>query len=144
MQIDRTKIVEDENRKNIEKYLATKQKATINQISSDLDISWATARKHLDYLESIGRVHKEEFRNSIVYFFNGDGKWKDKVWLTKNHLLFLDTFVSTFNKPFIRIKEVKREGDDWKHVGDIMITKEKLHAVIKFLQEVELNINVYS
>ena len=143
MESVRDNIIENRNRKNIEKYLATRRKASINQISKDLDISWATAKNHLEYLESIGRVHKEELGNSIIYFFNGDGKWQKKIWLTPHHILYLDTFISPFRDPFVRIKEVKKEGNDWRHVGDIMITKEKLKNVINFLKNVESNINNY-
>ena len=64
--------------------------------------------------------------------------------LTSNHILFLDTVISPVKEPFIRIKEAKREGDQWKHVGDVMITKDKLNEVIKILKAVEENIEIYS
>lgn len=143
MHLESEQVVEDKYRKSIEKYLATKQRASINQISSDLDISWATAKKHLDHLQAIGRVHGEKLGNSIIYFLNGKGAWQDQVWLTKNHILFLDTFVSSFGEPFIRIKEAKREGDRWTNVGDVMITKDKLENVIGFLKKVSSNIDNY-
>lgn len=143
MEINRNNIVENKNRKEVEKYLATHRKASINQISKDLDISWATAKKHLEYLEAIGRVHKEELGNSIIYFFNGFDKWQKQIRLNPSHVLFLDTFISPFREPFIRIKEVKKEGEKWKHVGDIMITRDKLKNVINFLKKVEANIDEY-
>jgi DNA-binding transcriptional ArsR family regulator len=143
MQLESDHVIDDKYRKSIEKYLAIKNRASINQISSDLDISWATAKKHLDHLEAIGRVHSEKLGNSIIYFFNGKGEWQDKVMLTDNHILFLDTFVSSFGEPFIRIKEAKREGNRWTNVGDVMITKNKIDDVIGFLKKVSMNIEKY-
>ena len=136
-------ILDDRYRKSVEQYLATKHRAFINQISNDLNISWATARKYLDYLESIGRVHGERLGNSIIYFFNGNGEWQDKIWLNKNHILFLDTFISSFGEPFIRIKESKKKGDIWETFGEIMITKDTIGDVIKFLENVKKNISKY-
>lgn len=144
MQNESDDVLEDKYRKAIEQYLATKSKASINQISSDLGLSWATVKKHLDYLQSIGRVHGERLGNSIIYFFNGRGDWQEKIQLTPNHVLFLDTFVSYFGEPFVRIKEAKKEGDKWRHVGDIMITKDRLKDVIRFLTNVEQNIDKYN
>ncbi len=143
MEIESDHVSQDKYRKSIEQYLATKHRASINQISSDLEISWATARKHLDYLETIGRVHGERLGNSIIYFFNGNGEWQDKVWLNKNHILFLDTFVSSFGEPFIRIKESKKKGETWETFGEIMITKDTVGDVIKFLENVRKNISKY-
>ena len=144
MQNESDDVLEDKYRKAIEQYLATKFKASINQISSDLGLSWATVKKHLDYLQSIGRVHGERLGNSIIYFFNGRGDWQEKIQLTPNHVLFLDTFVSYFGEPFVRIKEAKKEGDKWRHIGDIMITKNRLKDVIRFLTNVEQNIDKYN
>ncbi len=143
MEIESDQVSQCKYRKSIEHYLATKNRASVNQISNDLEISWATARKHLDYLESIGRVHGERLGNSIIYFFNGKGEWQDKVWLNKNHILFMDTFVSSFGEPFIRIKESKRKGDTWETFGEIMITKDTVGNVIKFLENVKKNIEKY-
>jgi len=143
MEVTHDELIEDENRKKIERYLAIQQKASINQISSDLKISWATTRKHLDYLQSLGRVHGERLGNSIIYFFNGNGDWQDKIRLNQNHILFLDTFISSFGEPFIRIKESKKKDDAWETFGEIMITKDTISEVIKFLEKVNKNISKY-
>lgn len=137
--------ISDENlkRKKIEKFLAKNQKASINQIAEELDLSWATVKNHLDYLESIGRVHGERLGNAIIYFFNGDGEWQDKVWLNKNHILFLDTFVSQFGEPFIRIKEAKKKDGKWITFGEVMITNDRINEVIGFLEKVRGNIQDY-
>jgi len=134
---------ENIDRQKIEKYLAVKQKASINQIAQETKLSWATVKKHLDYLQTIGRVHGERLGNSIIYFFNGVGEWTKKVELNQKHILWLDTFVSYFGEPFIRIKEVKRKESKWETFGEIMITKNKLREVINFLSDVEKNIGKY-
>jgi|GEM_PF-2828735 len=135
--------VEDSARKAIERYLAKNRKASINQISEGTSLAWATVQKHLSYLESIGRAHGERLGNSIIYFFNGDGKWQKKVRLNRDHILFLDTFVSQFGEPFIRIKEARKKDGSWENFGDVMITKDKLGEVREFLESVEGNINTY-
>lgn len=138
-----SKVDENTERKKIEIFLATNKKASINQIAEGTKLSWATVKKHLDYLESIGRVHGERLGNSIIYFFNGNGQWQEKVWLNNNHILFLDTFVSQFGEPFIRIKEAKKRGDKWETFGEIMITKDKIKDIMSFLDIVQKNIQSY-
>jgi len=135
--------VEDEARKKIECFLAKNQKASTNQISEGTSLAWATVQKHMDYLESIGRVHSERLGNSIIYFFNGNGKWQKKVRLDKDHVLFLDTFVTQFGQPYVRIKEAKKKGEKWENFGDVMITKENIKEVRDFLETVEKNIDTY-
>ena len=130
-------------RKRIEIFLAKNQKASINQIAEATKLSWATVKKHLDYLESIGRTHGERLGNSIIYFFNGNGQWQEKVWLNNNHILFLDTFVSQFGEPFIRIKEAKKKDEKWETFGEIMITKDRIKDVMGFLNKVQKNIQKY-
>ena len=138
-----SKVDENTERKKIEIFLATNKKASINQIAEGTKLSWATVKKHLDYLESIGRTHGERLGNSIIYFFNGNGQWQEKVWLNQNHILFLDTFVSQFGEPFIRIKEAKKNENKWKTFGEIMITKDKIRDVMAFLSNVQKNIDSY-
>ena len=136
-------IIENEERKKIESYLAQTGKASINQIAEATGLSWATVKKHLEYLEGIGRVHGERLGNSIIYFFNGNGKWQKRVYLNSTHILFLDTFISPFGEPFIRIKEVKKKGDKWITFGEVMITKECIEDVKKFLETIKKHIDEY-
>ncbi len=137
-------IVENKERKKIESYLAQVGKASINQIAEATGLSWATVKKHLEYLEGIGRVHGEHLGNSIIYFFNGNGKWQKRVHLNSTHILFLDTFISPFGEPFIRIKEVKKKGDKWVTFGEVMITKERIEDVKEFLETIKRHIDIYS
>jgi predicted ArsR family transcriptional regulator len=138
------KIIDDnnENRKSIEKALIKhKDGATINQISKDLNLSWITVKKHLERLNAIGRTHVKKFGNNEIYFLNGEGKWKKQIELSPNHTLFLDTLVSPFNEPFLRIKETKVIDGKWQSVGNIIITKEKLPEVIDFLKQLKSEIS---
>ena len=137
------KLIDDsnENRKSIEKALIRyKDGATINQISKDLGLSWITVKRHLEYLNAIGRIHVKKFGNNEIYFLNGEGKWKKQIELSPSHTLFLDTFVSPFNELFLRIKETKIIDGKWKSMGNIIITKEKLSDVIDFLKQLEAEI----
>jgi DNA-binding transcriptional ArsR family regulator len=136
-------INENLERKEIELFLSRNKRASINQIAEANKLSWATVKKHLDYLESIGRVHGERLGNSIIYFFNGDGEWQERVWLNPKHILFLDTFISQFGEPFIRIKEVKKKEKGWETFGEVMITKDRIKDVIEFLDKVQKKIESY-
>uniref|UniRef100_A0A7C3J4V5 ArsR family transcriptional regulator n=1 Tax=Candidatus Methanomethylicus mesodigestus TaxID=1867258 RepID=A0A7C3J4V5_9CREN len=143
------KPINDESNKTrieIEKKLATaynKEGATINQIAKDLSFSWITVKKHLDYLEAIGRVEVRKFGNSQVYFLNGQQKWSKKISLSPFHTLYLDTFISPFNEPYLRIKETKMMQGKWKVIGNVMITKDRLCEVIDFLTELKDKIGQY-
>jgi len=134
------------NRVEIEKRLASyKDGATINQIASDLELSWITVKKHLDYLQAIGRADVKRFGNSQIYFLNGKGTWTKQIHLSSMHTLFLDTFYSPapFNEAFLRIKETKKSEGEWKVVGNVMITKDKLGEVIEFLTNLKDHIEQY-
>ena len=132
--------VDFKQRREIEKYLVGKRGCTINQIAEDLGISWATARKHLDDMETVGRVHKEQIGSSTAYFLNDQGKWNRAFKLNNRHYIFIDSFISPFGQPFIRIKDTKKRNGKWEPFGDVMITKDKLKDVIGFLKEVSKNV----
>lgn len=79
--VDISKVDENTERKIIEIFLAKNKRVSINQIAEGTKLSWATVKKHLDYLESIGRTHGERLGNSTIYFFNGNGNWpRKKNW----------------------------------------------------------------
>lgn len=134
----------NENRKNIEKTLVKyKDGATINQIAKELNFSWITVRRHLDYLQTIGRVDVKNFAGKEIYFLNGEGEWKKKISLSPSHSLFFDTFTSSYGGPYLRIKETKLVDGKWKIVGNIIITKEKLGEAVDFLQKLNEEIGTY-
>ncbi len=137
------RVIDDnnENRRSIEKALIKyKDGATINQIATDLNLSWITAKKHLEHLNTIGRVQIKRFGGNEIFFLNGEGKWKKQIDLSPSHTLFLDTFVSPFNEPFLRIKETKIVDGKWKPIGNIIVTKEKLGDMIDFLKQLKAEI----
>lgn len=133
------------NRQTIEKYLVLqKSGATINQIADGTELSWLTIQRHLDYLDSIGRIDKTKAGKFEIYSLNGHGKWQTDISLNSKHKLYIDTFMTSFGKPFIRIKEVKKKNDNsWKTFGEIMVTEDKLDEVINFLKTVRQGIGKY-
>jgi len=94
-------------------------------------------------MQSIGRAEVKKFGNSEIYFLNGDGRWKSRITLSPTHTLFLDTFMSPFNQPYLRIKETKVVEGKWKDIGNVMITKDKLDEMIAFLQKLKSEIENY-
>lgn len=138
------KLSDNQDRKKIEQYLIKSKKASINQIAEATKLSWATVKKHLEYLQTIGRVHGERLGNSHIYFLNGKGEWTTRVKLNSNHILFLDTFISYFGDPYIRIKEVKRKENVWETFGEVMITRDKIKEVVSFLSDVDKSISKFS
>lgn len=134
--------VENKNRRKIEIFFAKTKRATTNQIAKDTGLSWSTVQVHLKDMEAVGRVDVERIGNAVVYTANGKGSWNKRVHLSKNKILFLDTFFSQYG-PFLRIKEVRRDSDqthNWEKVGEIMITKEKLAEVRQFIEKLESKI----
>jgi hypothetical protein len=135
---------ENENRKSIEKTLVKyKDGATINQIAKDLNFSWITVKKHLDYMQTIGRVEIKNFAGKEIYFLNGHGEWQTKITLSPSHSLFLDTFISSFGGPYVRIKETKLVDGKWKNIGSVIITSDKLGEAVDFLQKLRQDIKSY-
>jgi predicted ArsR family transcriptional regulator len=135
---------ENINRKNIEKALVRyKEGATINQIARELNFSWITVKKHLDYLQTIGRVEIKNFAGKEIYFLNGKGEWQTKITLSPSHSLFFDTFTSLFGGPYVRIKETKLVDGKWKTMGNVMITSDKLGEAVDFLTKLRQDIKSY-
>ena len=131
------------NRKEIEKYLATHSPLSVNQIAEALKLSWATVQSHLDTMEASARVHFQQLSKTKVYYLNGVGKWQNRVKLNDSTYLFLDTFISPFGEPFIRIKETTNKSGNWEKFGEVMVTKDKIDDVIKFLENVKGDIDKY-
>lgn len=128
----------------VEKVLAKSPKGvTLNQIAEAEGLSWATVKKYLDHLEGIGRVDVQDHGSMKIYYLNGHKTYQDKIQLNSKHALFLDTFISPFGEPFIRIKETKKKDEVWNTFGEIMITKDKIDDVIVYLEKVKKNIDKY-
>ena len=133
-----------ENRKKIEKLLATaKRGMTLTEIARELNLPISTVKRHLEKLISVGRVHTESYKGSTYYIWNGDEKYRFKVFLSDNHVLFIDAMVNPWGKPFVRIKESKRipGTNEWEDVGAIIVDSKKLSEFIEKLKEIEKNID---
>lgn len=126
--------------KEIELFFTKNRCGNIHEIANAIGVHWITAQKEIQQLEDIGRVHKE----GKVYFLNGIDKWQKRVDLNKDHSLFIDTFRTPFGDNFIRIKETRKENGEWRSVGNIMITKDKIKEVKNFLETVESSIQSLS
>ena len=136
-----------ENRKKIEKLLATaKRGMTLTEIAKGLNLPVSTVKRHLEKLISIGRVHTESYRGLTYYIWNGEEKYQHKVFLSDNHVLFIDAMVNPWGRPFVRIKESRRNPstNEWEDVGAIIIDSRKLSEFIEKLKEIEKNIDEYA
>jgi len=136
-----------ENRKKIEKLLATaKRGMTLSEIARELNLPISTVKRHLEKLISIGRVHTESYKGSTYYIWNGDEKYQHKVFLSDNHVLFIDAMVNPWGRPFVRIKESKRVPgtNEWEDVGAIIVDSRKLSEFIEKLKEIEKNLDKYA
>jgi len=136
---------EYENRKKIEKILATsRQGMTISEIMKATGLSRPTVKSHLEKLMSIGRVEAVKYGDvSVVYFWNGEGKYQDKVKLSDRHILFLDVMINPWGKPFIRIKESKKIGERWEDIGAIIIDKKSVNKLIDKLKMMSKHLDEY-
>ncbi len=136
-----------ENRKKIEKLLATaKRGMTLTEIARELNLPVSTVKRHLEKLISIGRVHTESYKGSTYYIWNGFERYQYKVFLSDNHVLFIDAMVNPWGRPFVRIKESKRVPgtNEWEDVGAILIDSRKLSEFIEKLKEIENNLDEYA
>lgn len=136
----------EENRKKIESVLATaKRGMTLSEIAEATGLPVSTVRRHLNKLVSIGRVHVENHRGSNIYIWNGQGEYTEKVYLSKNHVLYIDAMINPWGRPFIRVKESKRiPGTDvWEDIGAILIDGEKVYEFISKLTRVAENLKNY-
>ena len=80
---------------------------TLTEISESVGLPLPTTKRHLDYLESIGRLHVEEHRGSKLYKWNGVEKYQYNISVSKDHIIYIDTMVNNWGQPFVRVKERK-------------------------------------
>jgi len=130
----------DKNRKNIEKTIATSGKEmTLTEISESVGLPLPTTKRHLDYLESIGRLHVEEHRGSKLYKWNGVEKYQYNISVSKDHIIYIDTMVNDWGQPFLRVKE-RKNGND---IGAIIIPQNYLDSFLEKLKSAKENIHNY-
>ena len=126
--------------KEIELFFTKNKCGNIQQIAEAINVHWVTAQKEIQRLEQIGRVHSE----GKIYFLNGIDEWQKRINLNDSHTLFIDTMRTAFGDNFVRIKETKKIDGEWKAIGNIMITKDKIKEVKEFLEKVDNNIRTLS
>ena len=130
----------ERNRKKIEMVLATSKKPmTLSEIAEECSLPVSTVKRHLDMLASIGRVHIEHHRGSNLYRWNGKEVYQDKVFLSDDHILFIDAMINPWGRPFIRVKE-RKYGKD---IGAIIIDEKRIDEFIEKLQSISQNLQQY-
>lgn len=60
-----------------------------------------------------------------------------------SHTLFIDCILSPWEQPFVRIKDTKKTGNDWKDVGAVIVDSGKIHELIRVLKGIEKEIKNY-
>lgn len=130
----------DLNRKKIEKAIATSNREmTLTEISESVGLPLPTTKRHLDYLESIGRLHVEEHRGSKLYKWNGVEKYQYNISVSKDHIIYIDTMVNNWGQPFVRVKE-RKNGND---IGAIIIPQNYLEIFLDKLKNAKDNLPNY-
>ncbi len=68
------------------------------------------------------------------------------MFLSDNHVLFIDAMVNPWGRPFVRIKESKRVPgtNEWEDVGAILVDSKKLPEFIEKLKDIEKNLDKYA
>ena len=129
-----------ENRKRIEKTLATaKRGMTLTEIARATGLPTSTVKRHLEKLIAIGRVHVESYGSFKVYFWNGDQVFQKKVFLSENHVLFVDAMINPWGKPFVR----NPHTGEWEDKGAIIVDRTKIHDLISALASISENLDKY-
>ena len=135
-------------RKKIEMELSKAGKGglTLIEISRLTGLSPATVKRHIEKLVAIGRVDVELHRGSTIYRLNGREQYTEKVEMGKDHVLYLDVFVNPWGRPYIRIKERKKDPytGDYIDMGAIIIDKDKTTEFIDKIRKLSRNIQKYS
>jgi len=133
-------------RKAIEKVLATSRRGmTLSEIAEATGLPPTTVKRHLEKLVSIGRVRVEYHRGSTVYYWNGKGEYSERVKLSDNHVLFLDIMINPWGKPFIRVKESKRNPvtGEFEDIGAVLIDEAKVNEFIDKLRKLSEKLSEY-
>ena len=132
-----------DNRKKVEMTLATAKKGkalTLTEVATYADLPASTAKRHLDQLVAIGRVHVETYGSFNIYQLNGVGAYTDKIHLSEDHMLLVDALTNRSGTPYIRLKESRRVHDGWKEIGAIVIGPEKVDELLEKLKTIRSNI----
>ncbi|MCE4598595.1 MAG: winged helix-turn-helix domain-containing protein [Desulfurococcales archaeon] len=136
-----------EARVRIEKELskAGRHGLTLIEIARRTGLSPATVKRHLEKLVSIGRVDVEFHRGSAIYRINGRELYSETVELSKDHILYLDVFLNPWGRPYIRVKERKKDPytGEYIDIGAVIIDKDKIEEFIEKIKQLAKNIPKY-
>jgi len=128
-----------DNRNKVERALTKGKKGqglTLTEIATIADLPVSTVKRHLDFLAAIKRVHVQTFGTFNVYELNGVGAFTDKVFLSKDHVIHMDSLTNRFGGSYIRLKESKRNGDKWIDMGAIIVSPEKVKELLEKLDSI--------
>jgi DNA-binding transcriptional ArsR family regulator len=128
-----------ENRKTIEKTLATAEKGmTLSEIAEATKLPITTVKGHLDKLISIGSVRVVSYRGFGIYSLIGKEVYQDRIYLSEDNALFIDGLVDPAGKPFVRIKEAKRipDSNQWGEVGAVLVDNKRIADLIGKLRSI--------
>lgn len=131
------------NRSTVEQALTTAKggNMTLTQVANQAKLPVSTVKRHLDFLVSIGRVHMDSYGNVNLYALNGKGAFQDKVSLSKDHTIWVDALTNRYGDSYVRLKENKRTGDEWREMGAIIVDPDKIPELIQKLSALKANID---
>ena len=97
-----------------------------------------TIKRHLEYLELVGRVHVEDHGGLKLYYLNGDGRFNERIQISPNKQIYIDLFYNPWGQPYIRIRERKRDKitGKWEDRGAIIIDPKFLDEFIIKLKRI--------
>ena len=113
-----------------------KQGITLTEIANDTNLPASTVKRHLDQLVSIGTVHIQTFGSFNVYQWNGVGAYQHKIHLSENHVLFVYALTNRYGTPYIRMKESRKVQNEWKDMGVVIISPEKVKELLRKLNAI--------
>jgi DNA-binding transcriptional ArsR family regulator len=136
-----------ENRRKIEKSFATAKKGmTLTELAEITKLPISTVKRHLEKLVSMGRVHVDSYRGFGVYVWNGKQVYQDRIFLSENHVLFVDAMINPWGNPFVRIKESKRipGTNDWDTVGAVLVDNKRINELADKLNSIKSKLKEYA
>ena len=114
---------------------------TLTQVATQAKLPISTVKRHLEFLVSIGRVHMDSYGSVNLYALNGKGAFQDKVSLSKDHTIWVDSLTNRYGDSYVRLKETKRTGEEWREMGAIIVDPEKISELIQKLSALKDNID---
>ncbi|MEM2258361.1 MAG: helix-turn-helix domain-containing protein [Candidatus Thermoplasmatota archaeon] len=129
------------NKEKIKMVLASsKNPMTLTEIKEATGLPFSTVKRHLDILVSTGEVHIEHYRGFNLYRWNGEKIQQDKVFLSDDHVLLIDTIINPYGMPVIRIKE-RKQGND---IGAITISEKVIDEFVNKLLSISKTLTTKS